>query len=149
MRSGTLNVPGIVGLGKALELAMAEMEAEAERLHELRDRLWAGLQDGLENIQLNGHPIRRLPHNLNIAIPGVESRALLVQLKDDVALSTGSACTTATVEPSHVILALGFGEERAHRSLRFGLGRENTEADIDFVIEKLTNAVHRLRSLRA
>jgi len=147
MRSGTLNVPGIVGLGKALEIAWQEMAAEGQRLRRLRDRLWAGLQARLDNVQLNGHPTQRLPHNLSIAIPGVESRSLLVQLKHDVALSTGSACTTAKVEPSHVILALGYGEERAHCSVRFGLGRENTEADVDFVMQQLEAAVSRLRRL--
>jgi len=147
MRSGTLNVPGIVGFGKALEIARREMEAEGQRLQSLRDRLWAELQARLDHVELNGHPTRRLHHNLSIAIPGIESRSLLVQLKHDVALSTGSACTTAKVEPSHVILALGYGEKRAHWSVRFGLGRENTETDVDFVVERLTMAVQRLRQL--
>lgn len=145
MRSGTLNVPGIVGFGKALEIAESEMEAEAERLRKLRGRLWAGLQDRLDHVELNGHPKQRLPRNLSIAMPGIESRSLLVQLKHDVALSTGSACTTAKVEPSHVILALGYSEERAHSSVRFGLGRGNTEADVDFVMKRLTSVVERLR----
>jgi cysteine desulfurase len=147
MRSGTLNVPGIVGLGKALEIAGKEMRAEGERSRGLRDRLWTGLQAKLDHVELNGHPTQRLPHNLSIAIPGVESRSLLVQIKNDVALSTGSACTTAKVEPSHVILALGYGEERAHRSVRFGLGRENTEADVSFVVERLATVTQRLRQL--
>lgn len=147
MRSGTLNVPAIVGFGKALEIAKEEMEAEGERLRELRDRLWAGLQAKLDDVQLNGHPTQRLPHNLSVSIPGIESRSLLVQLKHDVALSTGSACTTAKVEPSHVILALGYGEQRAHCSVRFGLGRGNTKADVDFVVDRLTAAVRRLRRL--
>lgn len=149
MRSGTLNVPGIVGFGKALEIAGREMETESQRLRSLRDRLWAELQARLDHVELNGHPTQRLPHNLSIAIPGIESRSLLIQLKHDVALSTGSACTTAKVEPSHVILALGYGEERAHCSLRFGLGRENTEADVDFVVGKLVAAVQRLHHLVA
>ena len=149
MRSGTLNVPGIVGLGKALEIAGQEMEAEGQRLRGLRDRLWTGLQAKLDNVQLNGHPIQRLPHNLSIAIPGVESRSLLVQLKHDVALSTGSACTTAKVEPSHVILALGYGDERIYCSVRFGLGRENTEKDVGFVIERLVMDAQRLRHMVA
>ncbi|MCZ7570921.1 MAG: cysteine desulfurase [Ardenticatenaceae bacterium] len=147
MRSGTLNVPGIVGLGKALEIARNEMEKEAKRLRALRQRLWEGLQARIDTLDLNGHPIRRLPHNLNIAIPGVESRSLLVQLKHDVALSTGSACTTAKVEPSHVILALGYGEARAYCSVRFGLGRENTENDVEFVVERVAAAVERLTQL--
>jgi cysteine desulfurase len=147
MRSGTLNVPGIVGLGKALEIAGREMEAEGERLRGLRDRLWIELRARLDGVELNGHPTRRLPHNLSIAIPGVESRSLLVQLKHDVALSTGSACTTAKVEPSHVILALGYNEERAYCSVRFGLGRGNTDFDIDFVGGQLAETVTRLRKL--
>ncbi len=147
MRSGTLNVPGIVGLGEALKIADQEMEEEEKRLQGLRDSLWAGLQAELEGVQLNGHPTQRLPHNLSVAIPGIESRSLLVQLKHDVALSTGSACTTARVEPSHVILALGYGEERAYCSARFGLGRENVEVDIDFVIECVAVATRRLSNL--
>ncbi len=147
MRSGTLNVPGIVGLGKAAELAAKEMKAEAKRVGELRDLLWRELQENLEDIQLNGHPTQRLPNNLSVAIPGVESRSLLVQLKHDVSLSTGSACTTAKVEPSHVILALGYSAERAHCSLRFGLGKGNSKADVKLVVEKLGVAVRQLRQL--
>ena len=147
MRSGTLNVPGIVGLGKAVELCEKEMETEAERLRELRDKLWAGLQAELDDVEVNGPLSRRLPQNLSVAILGVESRSLLVQLKHKVALSTGSACTTAKVEPSHVILALGYGEERAHCSLRLGLGRNNNESDVNCVIENLTIAVRRAQDL--
>lgn len=147
MRSGTLNVPGIVGLGKAVELCEQEMDAEAERLRELRDRLWTGLHAELGDVELNGHPSRRLPHNLSVAIPGVESRSLMVQLKGEVALSTGSACTTAKVEPSHVILAIGHGEERAHCSLRLGLGRENNYADVDCILNRLCERVQRVREL--
>ncbi|MCG8608547.1 cysteine desulfurase [bacterium] len=147
MRSGTLNVPGIVGFGHALEIAKAEMPAASKRLLGLRKRLWAALQEGIEGIEMNGHSMKRLPHNLSVTLPGIQSDSLLVQLKHDVAISTGSACTTATVEPSHVILALGFGEERAHTSLRFGLGRFNTEADVDFVAECIGKAVKRLRRL--
>ncbi|MCI0336727.1 MAG: cysteine desulfurase [Acidobacteria bacterium] len=149
MRSGTLNVPGIVGLGKAAEIAAKEMKAEAKRVGELRDLLWHRLQENLEGVQLNGHPTQRLPNNLSVAIPSVESRSLLVQVKHDVALSTGSACTTAIVEPSHVILALGYGEERAHSSVRFGLGKENTQRDIEFVVECLKASVQRLKWLVA
>lgn len=147
MRSGTLNVSGIVGLGKALEIARKEMWSESQRLQELREQLRAGLKAKLTQVELNGHPSQRLPHNLSVAIPGVESRSLLVQLKHDVALSTGSACTTAKVEPSHVILALGYDEERAMCSLRFGLGRENTEEDVNFVVGCLAEAVQRLTQL--
>lgn len=147
MRSGTMNLPGIVGFGCAVELATREMSLEAERLSGLRELLWTKLQAEIEGIELNGHPTQRLPHNLSVAIPGVESRSLLVQLKHDVALSTGSACTTAKVEPSHVLLALGFSDERAHSSIRFGLGRENNIADINFVSGQLKVIVHNLRRL--
>ncbi|MFL6335418.1 MAG: cysteine desulfurase family protein [Pyrinomonadaceae bacterium] len=148
MRSGTMNVPGIVGLGFAVEIAGSCMEGESKRLGGLRDMLWGKLQKNVSEIQLNGHPTKRLSHNLNIAMPGIESRALLVQLKADVALSTGSACTSARVEPSHVLLALGYNEERAHCSLRFGLGRENTADDIEFVVERISATVNHLSRLR-
>lgn len=147
MRSGTMNVPSIVGLGKAAEIAMREMKGTSQRLRGLRDRLWAGLQEGLDDVRLNGHPTERLPHNLSVAIAGVESRSLLVQLKDHVALSTGSACTTTKVEPSHVIMALGYGEERAHTSIRFGLGRVNTEVEVDAVLDMLTSTTQSLRKM--
>jgi cysteine desulfurase len=145
MRSGTLNVPGIVGLGKTVELCQQEMVTEAERLRELRDSLWTGLQAKLGDAELNGHPSQRLPHNLSVAIPGVESRSLLVQLKQEIAVSTGSACTTAKVEPSHVILALGYSEDHAHRSLRFGLGRGNSEDDVKVVVDRLASAALQLK----
>jgi cysteine desulfurase len=147
MRSGTLNVPGIVGLGKALEIAQKEMRTERQRMQDLRNRLWTVLQRELDDVELNGHPTHRLPHNLNVAIRGVESRSLLVQLKEKVAVSAGSACTTAKVEPSHVILALGYDEHRAHQSIRFGLGRQNKEADIDYVARCVVDAVRHLRSI--
>jgi cysteine desulfurase len=147
MRSGTMNVPGIVGLGKAAEIATREMKEAGQRLRKLRDQLWVGLQESVEDVKLNGHPTQRLPHNLSVAITGVESRSLLVQLKNDVALSTGSACTTAKVEPSHVIMALGYGEDRAHSSVRFGLGRGNTEAEVNIVLERLIITANRLRKM--
>ena len=147
MRSGTLNVPGIVGFGKAAELAAKEMKTESKRIAGLRDLLWQGLQQGIEGIQLNGHPTQRLPNNLSVAIPEVESRSLLVQLKQAVALSTGSACTTAKVEPSHVILALGYGEGRAHSSLRFGLGHANDRISVDYVAVQIRTAVQQLRRI--
>ena len=145
IRSGTLNVPGIVGMSKAAEIAKHELKAEGQRLRELRDYLWESIQANIEHVQLNGHPNQRLPHNLNIYIPGVESRSLVIKLKHNVALSTGSACTTTKVEPSLVILALGFGEERAHSTLRFGLGRSNTESNVSFVIEHLAEMIQTLR----
>lgn len=147
MRSGTLNVPGIVGMGRAAEIAKQEMKTEGQRLRALRDHLWEGIQATIEGVELNGHPTQRLPHNLSIFIPGVESRSLVVKLKHDVALSTGSACTTAKVEPSHVILALGYGEERAHSSVRFGLGRYNIKTEVDFVVQSLSETTRSLRQL--
>lgn len=147
MRSGTLNVAGIVGLGKAAEIVAKEMKSETKRVGLLRDKLWQGLKEHIEEIQLNGHPTLRLPNNLSVAIPGVESRSLLVQLKHDVSLSTGSACTTARVEPSHVIIALGYGEGRAYSSVRLGLGLENTDSDVYFVLERLSLVVQKLKHL--
>lgn len=147
MRSGTLNVPGIVGLGESLEIARKDLKSESGRLQHLRDGLWNMLRTELDNVTLNGHPVDRLPHNLNVVIQGVEGRSLLVQLKDDVALSTGSACTTSEVEPSHVIMALGHNEQRAHQSVRFGLGRENTETDIKYVATCVVDAVRRSRRI--
>lgn len=147
MRSGTLNVPGIVGFGKALELAGTEMATEGKRLQVLRDELWMGLQVKIDDIELNGHPTQRLPHNLSIVIPRVESRLLLMHIKHDVALSTGSACTTSEPGPSHVIQALGFGPDRAHQSYRFGLGRNNTHEEIQFVTELVYQLVSGLTLL--
>jgi len=125
MRSGTLNVAGIVGFGEAVRLAIKLMPKEVERLRELRDLLFEGLEKEIDGIEINGHHEKRLPHNLNVYIPGIEARSLLVQIKDEVAISTGSACSTAKVEPSHVIEALGLEDDRAYNSLRFGLGRIN------------------------
>lgn len=147
MRSGTLNVPGIVGLGKAAEVCQREMITEANRLLELREDLFTRLQRAIVDIQLNGHPSQRLPHNLNVALPGIESRSLLVWLKGDVALSASSACTSAVVEPSHVILALGYDESRTYRSLRFGLGRTNNHADVVAVSNAICDSVQRLQLL--
>lgn len=147
MRSGTLNVPGIVGLGAALYQAQQHMDSESSRLRALRDLLWAELQAGVQGISLNGHPSERLPHNLSVALPGIDSRSLLIQIKHGVAISTGSACTTATVEPSHVILALGLGDDRAFSSLRFGLGRGNSEHDVEVATRYIIKAVTRLRRL--
>lgn len=147
MRSGTLNVPGIVGYGKALEIAEGEMLTETERLQELCDRLRMGLQASLDGIEINGHLTHRLPHNLSVFVPGVESRSLLMFMKQDVALSAGSACTTAHVEPSHVIQALGFEAERAYQSCRFGLGRSNTEEEVLVVVKLVSQAASNLRQL--
>jgi cysteine desulfurase len=144
MRSGTINVPGVVGFGKALEIAKKEMRQEAVRLSELRNKLWNELRENIPGIELNGHPTVRLPHNLSVAIPGIESRLVLMRLKNDVAISIGSACTTANVEPSHVLLALGYGEERAYSSLRIGLGRENLLEDVYFTKKQLINSIQQL-----
>jgi cysteine desulfurase len=148
MRSGTLNVPGIVGFGKACEIAAEEMAAEAERLRLLRDRLRQRLESSLDQVRVNGtiDPEQRLPGNLNMSFAGVEGEALLMGLSD-VALSTGSACTSAALEPSYVLRALGLGDEIAHSSLRFGLGRFNTEAEIDYTADRLIEVVQNLREL--
>jgi cysteine desulfurase len=146
MRSGTLNVPGIVGFGMAADIARREMNEQATQLHAWTEQLFVGLQEGIEGIELNGHPTERLPHNLNIHIPGVESRAFIAGLKD-LAIATGSACTSASVEPSHVITALGFGEARAHSSLRLGIGRSNDTHQIEYAIEAITKRVQQLRML--
>ncbi len=148
MRSGTLNVPGIVGFGAAAEIARREMKEQATQLRAWAGQLFAGLQERIAGLELNGHPTERLPHNLNVYIPGVESRAFIAGLKD-LAVATGSACTSASVEPSHVIMALGFGEERAHCSLRFGLGRSNDAEQVAYTIEIVARRVAELRVLLA
>ncbi len=146
MRSGTLNVPGIVGLGKAAAIAKAEMAIEGERLRTLRDRLNQGLHRQLDEIYINGSMEHRLPHNLNISFAYVEGESLLMGISD-VAVSSGSACTSASLEPSYVLKALGAGDDLAHSSIRFGLGRFTTEEEVDFVIERLTTVVRRLREM--
>src|SRR5690242_1026673 len=146
MRSGTLNVPGIVGFGKACEIAAAEMASESERLHRLRDRLRQRLESALDQVRVNGSLHHRLPGNLNMSFAGVEGEALLMGLSD-VAVSTGSACTSAALEPSYVLRALGLGDEIAHSSLRFGLGRFNTEAEVDYAAARLIEVVKCLREL--
>src|SRR2546425_548522 len=147
MRSGTLSVPGIVGFGKACELCGQELESEAARLIALRTRLYEGLTTRLEEVHLNGHPTQRLPGNLNLSFAYVEGESFLMGLNQEVALSSGSACTSATLEPSHVLKALGIGEELAHASIRFGLGRFNTEEEVDYVIERVVEVTRRLREL--
>lgn len=146
LRSGTLNVPGIVGLGAACEIAGREMTEESDRLRNLRDKLQAGLFERLDEVYLNGHPTERLPGNLNVSFAFVEGESLLMGIKD-VAVSSGSACTSATLEPSYVIRALGTDEELAHSSIRFGLGRFNTEEEVDFVAQRVTEEVRRLRDM--
>ena len=147
MRSGTLNVPAIVGFGKAVELAQFERESETNRLRTLRDNLLQELQTRIQGIVIHGHLGYRLSNNLNVHIPGINNRSLVVQLKHELAISTGSACTTAKVEPSHVLLALGYNSEHANSSIRFGLGRSTTHQEILQTSEALVAAICRLRRI--
>ncbi len=146
MRSGTLNVPAIVGFGEACALCAAEMAAEAARVGGLRDRLKARLEAELPGVYVNGSMTRRLPGNLNMSFRGVDGEALLLSLPD-VALSTGSACTSATVEPSFVLAALGVGRDLAHSTLRFGLGRFTTEEEVEYAARRVIESVRKLRVL--
>ncbi len=146
MRSGTLNVTGIVGFGRAAELCRLEMAEESARLRALRDRLNEGLHRQLDEIYVNGSMEHRLPHNLNVSFAYVEGESLLMGI-NDVAVSSGSACTSASLEPSYVLKALGTGDELAHSSIRFGLGRWTTEEEVDYVIERLVSVVTRLREM--
>ena len=146
MRSGTLNVPGIVGLGKACEICHEEMATEAVRMAALRDRLKQGIMGKLDEVYINGSLDHRLPNNLNISFAYVEGESLLMGI-NDVAVSSGSACTSATLEPSYVLKALGVGEDLAHTSIRFGLGRFNTEEEVDYVAQRVVETVSRLREL--
>ncbi len=146
MRSGTLNVPGIVGLGKACELCQAEMAEEAVRLGRLRDKLKDYLLRELDEVYINGSMDHRVPHNLNISFAYVEGESLLMGI-NDIAVSSGSACTSATLEPSYVLKAMGAGDELAHSSIRFGLGRFTTEEEIDYTAAKVVEVVRKLREL--
>jgi len=147
-RAGTENVLAIVGLGKAVELAGREVAKEAERLAYLRDKLIKGLGEKIDHIRLNGHPTRRLPNNVNVSVDFVEGESMLLNLDlEGICASTGSACSSSSLEPSHVLLALGLSPEQAHGSLRFTLGRENTEADVERVLEVLPVIVARLRAM--
>jgi cysteine desulfurase len=146
MRSGTLNVPGIVGLGEACAIAHKEMPGEMKRLQYLRDKLRSKLEAGLDEIYLNGSWEHRLPNNLNMSFAYVEGESLLMGI-NDVAVSSGSACTSATLEPSYVLKALGLGDDIAHSSIRFGLGRFNTEEEVDYVADRLVDVVNKLREL--
>lgn len=146
MRSGTLNVPGIVGLGAAAEIAMQDMPAEMKRIAALRDRLKERITSRVTHVHLNGHPEKRLPGNLNLSFSYVEGESMLMALKD-VAVSSGSACTSASLEPSYVLRALGLGDEQAHSSIRFGLGRFTTEEEVDFVADLVVQKVEKLRKL--
>ena len=146
MRSGTLNVPGIVGFGKACELAMQEMESEAKRLSALRDKLEAGLLQ-VEEAYVNGNREHRLPHTTNVSFKYVEGEGLMMGFNKNIALSSGSACTSASLEPSYVLKALGLGDDLAHSSLRFGLGRFTTEEQVDYTIKAVTDTVLKLREM--
>ena len=146
MRSGTLNVPGIVGLGEACAICHAEMPEESQRLRHLRDKLKTRLMNELDEVFVNGSLEHRLPNNLNISFAYVEGESLLMGI-NDVAVSSGSACTSATLEPSYVLKALGAGDDLAHSSIRFGLGRFNTEAEVDYVADKVIDVVRKLREL--
>lgn len=145
-RSGTLNVPGIVGFGKACALAAAEREAEAARVLALRERLRAGLSAGLDLLTLNGSLEHRLPGNLNVSFAYVEGEAMMMAIKD-VAVSSGSACTSASLEPSYVLRAMGVGDDLAHSSIRFGLGRFTTEAEVDYTVRLVIDKVKKLRDM--
>ncbi len=146
MRSGTLNVPGIVGLGEACALAQAEMPAESKRMAFLRDKLKDRLMNSLDEVYINGTLEHRLPNNLNISFAYVEGESLLMGI-NEIAVSSGSACTSATLEPSYVLKALGAGDDLAHSSIRFGLGRFNTEEEVDYVAGKVIEVVKKLREL--
>ncbi|MBZ0285287.1 MAG: aminotransferase class V-fold PLP-dependent enzyme, partial [Anaerolineae bacterium] len=149
MRSGTLNVPGIVGMGKAYELALVDMKADAEKYRNWTRMMFDQFRKKLEGVELNGMPIgdQRLPHNLNISINGIESKSLVVQIKGKVAIATGSACTTVDTKPSHVIKALGFGEDRAHNAIRIGVGRANTEDMLSDAINAIVDGAKKLSHL--
>jgi cysteine desulfurase len=146
MRSGTLNVPGIAGLGKACALCYQEMPQESVRMSGMRDRLRDRIMSNLDEVYINGSMEHRLPQNLNISFAYVEGESLLMGI-NDVAVSSGSACTSATLEPSYVLKALGTGDDLAHSSIRFGLGRFNTEAEVDYVADRVVETVQRLREL--
>ncbi len=146
MRPGTLNVPGIVGLGKACDICRQEMPEESKRLRALRDRLKDGIFSRLDEVFINGSMEHRLPHNLNVSFAYVEGESLLMGI-NDIAVSLGSACTSATPEPSYVLKALGVSEDLAHTSIRFGLGRFNTEEEVNYAVERVTETVKRLRDV--
>jgi cysteine desulfurase len=146
MRSGTLPVPLIVGFGKAAEICRTMMPEEAKRLTTLRERLRDGIMTQLDAVYLNGHPTQRLPNNVNISFAYVEGESLLMGLKD-IALSSGSACTSASLEPSYVLKALGVGSDLAHSSIRYGLGRFNTEEEVEYVIRQTVDIVNKLREM--
>ncbi|MEE9218805.1 MAG: IscS subfamily cysteine desulfurase [Acidobacteriota bacterium] len=146
MRSGTLPVPSIVGMGEACEIVGREREADSQRLRRLTRRLQDGICNGLDEVYLNGHPIQRLPNNLNLSFAYVEGEALMMGMTE-VAVSSGSACTSASLEPSYVLKAIGVGDDLAHTSIRFGLGRGTTEEEVDYATGRVVSVVKRLRDM--
>jgi len=146
MRSGTLNVPGIVGFGKAAELAKSRLEQDHAQLKRLRDRLWDAIRSQIDEVYLNGHPTERLPHNLNVSFAYVEGESLMMGMKE-LAVSSGSACTSASLEPSYVLKSIGVGEELAHSSIRFSVGRTTTDEEIDYAMKRVIETVNKLREL--
>ncbi|MDR2720393.1 MAG: aminotransferase class V-fold PLP-dependent enzyme, partial [Nitrososphaerota archaeon] len=146
-RSGTLNVPGIIGLSTALKRSIALMDEENARYGKWSNYLIQLFKEKISPVKLNGHPTKRLVNNINISFTNVESKALIHSVNDKLSIATGSACTTLNVEPSHVVLALGFGPERAHTAIRLGFGRFNTDEEIEFCADFITNAVTRLRKI--
>lgn len=147
MRSGTLNVPGIVGIGKACELAQKEMAQDAERLSKLRDKLEKGFKTKLEEVYVNGSTEHRMPHVTNISFKHVEGEGLMMTFNQEIGVSSGSACTSASLEPSYVLMALGLGDDLAHSSIRFSLGRFTTEEEIDIAIDAISKGVNHMRDL--
>ncbi|WP_118838215.1 cysteine desulfurase family protein [Salinibacter ruber] len=147
-RSGTLNVPAIVGFGKAVEIAIEEQAEEVERVRELREELWEQMRAKIDDIKLNGHPEKRLPNNLNIALPGIEAQALVVQTKNRIALSRGSACTTDSVEASHVIRSISNNGDEEFSSFRLGIGRTTSKNSIDPAVDVLATAVRRMKKVK-
>ncbi|OPX62562.1 MULTISPECIES: cysteine desulfurase family protein [unclassified Methanoregula] len=149
LRSGTLNVPGIVGLGKALAIAEKEMGRDEKQYQQWTSLMYNSFMDAVPDVMLNGHPTKRLAHNLNVCFPGIESKALINLLKNDIAFSAGSACTTTSVEPSHVLLAIGRSEEESHWAVRFGLGRGNGEEEIRECIIKTIQKIQKLELIKS
>jgi cysteine desulfurase len=147
MRSGTLNVPGIVGFGKAAEIARLEMDQDAKRLSVLRDKLESALKANMEEVYVNGSTEHRMPHVTNVSFKHVEGEGLMMTFNQNIAVSSGSACTSASLEPSYVLMALGLGDDLAHSSIRFSLGRFTTEEDVDYAIESVTKGVNHMRDL--
>ena len=145
-RSGTLNVTGIVGFGKAIELAMEEMASEAERQIGLRQQMYKRFTNELDYVFLNGHPTERLPNNLNLSFGYVEGESLMMGISD-IAVSSGSACTSSSLEPSYVLRSLGVGDDLAHSSIRFGFGRFSTMEEVNYAADKVIEAVKRLREM--